>query len=142
MNHKRRNFIQTAIAASLGIPFMGSDLFSDSLLSNQKIRISLQCYSFASSLFTKKMNIIDFPKIVREDFNIEAAEYWNSPMIDKRKDLNFIRELKMRTNDYGIENTFMLVDLINYQTGESKSLCLKIQVLVKGDLMKLILVLK
>ena len=113
MNHKRRNFIQTAIAASLGIPFMGSDLFSDSLLSNQKIRISLQCYSFASSLFTKKMNIIDFPKVVREDFNIEAAEYWNSPMIDKRKDLNFIRELKMRTNDYGIENTFMLVDLIN-----------------------------
>ena len=123
MNNKRRNFIQTTIAASLGIPFMGSDLFSDSLLSNQKIRISLQCYSFASSLFTKKMNIIDFPKIVRENFNIEAAEYWNSPMIDKRKDLNFIRELKMRTNDYGIENTFMLVDLINYQTGESKSLC-------------------
>ena len=58
MDHKRRNFIQTTIAASLGIPLMGSNLISDSLLKDQKIKISLQCYSFASSLFTKKMNII------------------------------------------------------------------------------------
>ena len=123
MDHKRRNFIQTTIAASLGIPLMGSNLISDSLLNDQNIKISLQCYSFASSLFTKKMNIIDFPKIVREDFNIDAAEYWNRPMVEKRRDSNFIRELNKRTNDYGLENTFMLVDLINFQTGESKSLC-------------------
>ena len=123
MDHKRRNFIQTTIAASLGIPLMGSNLISDSLLKDKKIKISLQCYSFASSLFTKKMNIIDFPKIVREDFNIEAAEYWNRPMVEKRRDSNFIREFNKRTNDYGLKNTFMLVDLINFQTGESKSLC-------------------
>lgn len=123
MDHKRRNFIQTTIAASLGIPLIGSNLISDSLLKDQKIKISLQCYSFASSFFTKKMNIIDFPKIVREDFNIEAAEYWNRPMVEKRRDSNFIREFNKRTNDYGLKNTFMLVDLINFQTGESKSLC-------------------
>jgi len=123
MDHKRRNFIKTTIATSLGIPLMGSNLISCSLLNDQKIKISLQCYSFASSLLTKKMNIIDFPKIVREDFNIDAAEYWNRPMVEKRRDSNFIRELNKRTDDYGLENTFMLVDLINFQTGESKSLC-------------------
>tara|TARA_S200000501_G_scaffold247960_1_gene232288 strand:- start:93 stop:1097 length:1005 start_codon:yes stop_codon:yes gene_type:complete len=123
MDHKRRNFIQTTIASSLGIPLIGPNLISDSLLKDQKIKISLQCYSFASSFFTKKMNIIDFPKIVREDFNIEAAEYWNRPMVEKRRDSNFIREFNKRTNDYGLKNTFMLVDLINFQTGESKSLC-------------------
>jgi len=116
MNHKRRKFIQTTLATSLGIPFMGSNLLSNSILIDRDIKISLQCYSFASSLFTKKMNIIDFPQIVREDFNIGAAEYWNRPMAEYRRDSNFIRELNMKTNDYGLENTFMLVD-------ESKSLC-------------------
>ena len=29
------------------------------------------------------MSILDFPKIVREDFNIEAAEYWNIPFLEK-----------------------------------------------------------
>ena len=34
-----------------------------------------------------------------------------------------IREINMKTNDYGIENTIMLVDLVDFKTGESKSLC-------------------
>ena len=64
----------------------------------------------------KKMSILDFPRMVREDFNIEAAEYWNVPLIEKRKDPNFIKEIINKTNDYGLKNTIMLVDLYNLQT--------------------------
>ena len=123
MNQNRRQFIQSSFALSMGIPFISQNLWSKSIPLDKRIKISLQCYSFASSLYTKKMNITDFPRIVREDFNIDAAEYWNTPMNEKRRDPNFIREINVKTNDYGIENTIMLVDFIDFKTGESKSLC-------------------
>ena len=44
-----------------------------------------------------------------------------SPMTENRRDSSFIREINMKTNDYGIENTIMLVDLVDFKTGESKS---------------------
>ena len=47
------------------------------------------------------MSILDFPKIVREDFNIEAAEYWNIPFLQKRSDSNFIKEMNKRTSIMG-----------------------------------------
>jgi len=123
VNQDRRKFVQNTLALSLGLPILSHNLWSHSLNLNDNLKISLQCYSFASSLFRNKMKITDFPKIVREDFNIDAAEYWNTPMTESRRDSSFIREINMKTNDYGIENTIMLVDLVDFKTGESKSLC-------------------
>ena len=87
------------------------------------IKIALQYVSLANKIFSGKMSILDFPKMVREDFNIEAAEYWNVPLIEKRKDPNFIKEIINKTNDYGLKNTIMLVDLYDLQTKKTKNIC-------------------
>ena len=60
MNQDRRKFIQNTIALSLGLPVLSQNRWSDSLNLNDKLKISLQSYSFASSLF--KFNI-DYTEI-------------------------------------------------------------------------------
>ena len=123
MNQDRRKFIQNTLALSLGISFISHELWSHSQFLNDKIKISLQCVSFANTLMNGKMSILEFPRVVREDFNIQGAEYWNIPMIQKRRDSKFIKELNKKTSDYGLENTLMLVDLFDLKTRESKSIC-------------------
>lgn len=123
MNYGRRKFIHNSLVTSIGVPLLTQNLWANSLLGEQDIKISLQCFSFASKLLSGKMDILDFPKRVREDFNLQAAEYWNIPLAQKRRDPNFIRELNKRTADYGLENTIMLVDLYDLTTRQSKSIC-------------------
>jgi sugar phosphate isomerase/epimerase len=123
MNYNRRKFIQNSLATSIGIPLLAQNIWANSLPNNQDIKISLQCFSFAGKLLNGKMDILDFPKQVRENFNLSAAEYWNVPLMQKRKDPKFIQELNKRTADYGLENTIMLVDLFDVETRVSKSIC-------------------
>ena len=127
MKQNRRKFIQNTFQSSLGLallsPFMKNDFNSISPINEDKIKLSLQCFSFGMSLMRGKLSILDFPKLVREEFNLGAAEYWNIPLLQKRNDKVFIKELKTKTADYGLQNTLMLVDLINFRTGKSLSLC-------------------
>lgn len=102
---------------------MKNDFISTSQEKEEKIKLSLQCFSFGMSIMSGKLSILDFPKLVREEFNLGAAEYWNIPLLQKRKDKAFIKELETKTADYGLQNTIMLVDLINFSTGKSLSLC-------------------
>lgn len=123
MNQDRRKFIQTSLAASLAIPLISQSLWSNPRSLNKNIKLSLQCFSFAGTLMNGKMSILEFPRLVREDFNIEAAEYWNIPLIKNRRDSKFIKEINKRTSDYGLVNTIMLVDLFDLETRESRNIC-------------------
>ena len=82
MVNSRRKFIRKALATPLLFPLIGEDLFLKSLFPDSDIKIALQCVSLANKIFSGKMSILDFPRMVREDFNIEAAEYWNVPLIE------------------------------------------------------------
>ena len=127
MKQNRRKFIQNTFQTSLGLtllsPFMKSDFSSISPTTEEKIKLSLQCFSFGMFFMNGKLSILDFPKLVREEFNLGAAEYWNIPLLQKRKDKAFLKELETKTADYGLQNTLMLVDLLNFSTGKSLSLC-------------------
>ena len=118
----RRKFVKKTLAAASIAPFFSNNLWSNLNLIERDIKISLQCVSFANKLMSGKMSILDFPKMVREDFNLEAAEYWNITFLEKRSDSNFIREMNKRTSDNGLKNTIMLVDLFDLKTRESKSI--------------------
>ena len=50
VNQDRRKFIQNTLAISLGLPLISHNLWSHSPSLNDKIKISLQCVSFANSL--------------------------------------------------------------------------------------------
>ena len=122
MIFNRRKFVKKTLAAASIAPFFSNNLWSNLNLIEKDIKISLQCVSFANKLMSGEMSILDFPKIVREDFNIEAAEYWNIPFLEKRSDSNFIKEMNKRTSENGLKNTIMLVDLFDLKTRESKSI--------------------
>ena len=59
------------------------------------------------------MAILDFPGLVRNEFDLDAAEYWNIPFTNKIRDKNFVKEINLKTDDNGLKNTLMLVDLID-----------------------------
>ncbi len=128
LEYNRRNFFQKGFKASLGVLAFES-LYPMNLIGNdsekrQKINISIQSYSYGSSLLNGEMNILDFPKIVREKFGLDGAEYWNIPLLKKRKNKKFLGQIRKRTQDYGINNTLMLVDFFSSEKGKPPlSLC-------------------
>ena len=82
----RRKFVKKTLASASIAPFFSNNLLSNLNLIEKDIKISLQCVSFANKLMSGEMSILDFPKIVRDDFDIEAAEYWNIPFLKKRSE--------------------------------------------------------
>tara|TARA_A100001011_G_scaffold155087_1_gene163581 strand:+ start:583 stop:1599 length:1017 start_codon:yes stop_codon:yes gene_type:complete len=127
--NSRRKFINNSFVSLLGLSLSNSifenKLFAKEITSHKKIKISLQCFSFASELLYGKMSILDFPRLVRNEFDLDAAEFWNIPFANKIRDNNFVKEINLRTDDNGLINTLMLVDLIDIKNGSSISLCSK-----------------
>ena len=125
--NSRRKFINNSFVSLLGLSFGNSifekKLFAKEITGQKKIKISLQCFSFASDLLNGKMSILDFPGLVRNEFDLDAAEYWNIPFTNKIRDNNFVKEINLKTDDNGLKNTLMLVDLIDIKNGSSISLC-------------------
>ena len=90
----RRDFLKwsafaTAAAAcclSAGLASTNSPLF----------KISLAEWSLHKALFAKKIDHLDFAKIAKEEFGIEAIEYVNQFFKDKAKDEAYLGEMKKR----------------------------------------------
>jgi len=73
-------------------------------------KISLAEFSLAESLYSGKMDNLDFPARAKNDFGIDAVEYVSGFWQDKAKDKNYLRELKQRTDDLGVTNVLIMVD--------------------------------
>lgn len=53
---------------------------------------------------------IEFPTVAKEQFGISAVEYVNTFYMGKAEDQTFLRELKSRAEDAGIENVLIMCD--------------------------------
>lgn len=73
-------------------------------------KISLAEFSLAESLYSGKLDNLDFPARAKNDFGIDAVEYVSGFWQDKPTDKNYLRELKQRTNDLGVTNVLIMVD--------------------------------
>lgn len=73
-------------------------------------KISLAQWSLHRSFFEKKIDNLDFAKIAKEDFGIEAIEYVNQFFKDKAKDENYLSEMKKRAADHGVRSLLIMVD--------------------------------
>ncbi|MFZ4470783.1 MAG: sugar phosphate isomerase/epimerase family protein, partial [Pirellula sp.] len=67
-------------------------------------------WSLHKPLFEKKIDNLDFAKVAKEQFGIEAVEYVNQFFKDKAKDAKYLEEMKKRTNDLGVTNVLIMVD--------------------------------
>jgi len=75
-------------------------------------KISLAEWSLHKALFAKdaKITNLDFPKMARQEFGIEAVEFVNQFFKDKAKDSAYLKDLKGRADDNGVTCVLIMID--------------------------------
>lgn len=117
MNHfiHRRGFLQSAAAGLAGATLVAdpSSLFAaGSSLSTkaQPFEISLAQWSLHKALFAKKIDHLDFAKVTKEEFGIQAVEYVNQFFKDKAEDAAYLAEMNKRAADLGVKQLLIMID--------------------------------
>ena len=112
IQNNRRQFIQTIAAATAATTLIPRVGFADHHEDGAPFKISLAEWSLHRSLRDKSKNItnLDFPKITKEEFGIDAVEYVNQFFKDKAKDSAYLADLKQRCDDNGVKSLLIMVD--------------------------------
>ena len=108
---KRRNFLKlaTTSATTLAFPGVMSSILSG--CSNPKLfKISLAEWSLHRTLQSGKIDHLDFCKVAKNDFGLDAVEYVNSFFFDKAQDQSFLKEMKQRADDLGVKSLLIMCD--------------------------------
>lgn len=113
----RRSFLQTTTALGLGgLLRPGFALAADQPTGKPAagkigdFKISLAQWSLHKALFAKEMTNLDFPKVTRERFGIEAVEFVNQFFKDKAHDTAYLKDLKTRANEHGVTCVLIMID--------------------------------
>ncbi len=113
----RRRFLETS-AAFASIAF-STRLFNSSGPSphpqgddsdNEWFKISLAEWSLNRSIRDGKLNNLDFPRVAREEFGIEAIEFVNSFFKTEVDDPRYMGQLKERCADVGVKSLLIMID--------------------------------
>ncbi|MEZ5942341.1 MAG: sugar phosphate isomerase/epimerase family protein [Planctomycetaceae bacterium] len=102
----RRFFLKSALAAgcALAVP----PLFAAE--EAPIFRISLAQWSLHRELKGGKLDNLDFAKVAKEEFGIDAIEYVNQFFKDKGKDEAYLGQMKQRAADLGVKSVLIMVD--------------------------------
>jgi sugar phosphate isomerase/epimerase len=106
----RREFLHTSAAAA------GATLAPAGLLAQDKkepFKISLAQWSLNKSFFGKvmpKLDPLDFAKIAKNDYGIDAIEYVNQFYKDKKNDGAYLIDLKKRADGEGVRSVLIMCD--------------------------------
>ena len=107
----RRQFLEQSarFAAGLGL---ASCVHPRAVTANREpwFRISLAEWSFHKALFARQMDHLDFARVAKTDFGIDAVEYVNQFFKDKATDQTYLAEMKRRAADAGVESRLIMVD--------------------------------
>lgn len=111
----RRDFLrQTLLGTAAGLAIgSGGGVMGAPSSARPLFRISLAEWSLHRALFQKgdnKLDHLDFAKIARETFGINAIEYVNQFFFDKAKDTDYLGEMKKRAEDQGVRSLLIMVD--------------------------------
>ena len=72
--------------------------------------ISLAEWSLHRTIFSGKMTNLDFPKVAKQDFGIDAIEYVNQFFKDKANDKSYLRDLNDRCKSEGVRSVLIMCD--------------------------------
>ena len=106
----RRHFMQASAAAVAATAIPASNAFADD--HEGPYKISLAEWSLHRTLRddSKDMTNLDFAKVSKQEFGIDAIEYVNQFFKDKAKDQKYLAELKQRAADEGVKSLLIMVD--------------------------------
>ena len=109
-NLDRRSFLATSAAATT-LALTNSNLALGNQESDKEwFKISLAEWSLHKTLFSKKITNLDFPKVAKEEFGIDAIEYVNQFFKTEVDDPKYMKELKQRCDDNGVKSVLIMVD--------------------------------
>lgn len=72
--------------------------------------ISLAQWSLHRTIRSGKLDALDFAKVTKEKFGLDAIEYVNQFFKDKAKDAKYIAELKKRADEHGVKSLLIMCD--------------------------------
>jgi sugar phosphate isomerase/epimerase len=101
----RRDFLASSVAISAM-----SVLPSLRLRPAPLFRISLAEWSFHKALQGKQMDNLDFARVAKQEFGIEAIEYVNVFFKDKSRDAKYLAELNRRASGEGVYQHLIMID--------------------------------
>jgi len=104
---ERRKFLKTALilTGGLSVPKLISCKSK-----SMDFEISLAQWSLHRSLYSGELDHLDFAKISKENFGIDAIEYVNSFFFEKAEDKSYLIEMKNRADDYGVKSLLIMCD--------------------------------
>ena len=73
-------------------------------------RISLAQWSLHKMLFEKKLDNLDFARVTKREFGIDAVEYVNQFFKDKAGNKKYLGEMKKRAADEGVKSLLIMID--------------------------------
>ena len=109
----RRRFLSASAAALAGsaiLPHLSSPLLCACEPKNVPFRISLAEWSLHRTLRSQKISNLDFPQVAKEEFGIDAIEYVNQFFKKEVDDPKYMKELKQRCVDHGVQSLLIMVD--------------------------------
>jgi len=89
-------------------PLSGHKTFSPP--NTMPFKISLAEWSLHRTLFEGKLNHLDFPKVSKQDYGIDAIELVNQFFMDKGKDQAYLADFKRRASDLGVSILLIMCD--------------------------------
>ena len=75
-----------------------------------RFKISLAEWSLNKSLFKKTITNMDFPRIAKETYGLDAVEYVNQFFRDKAEDTQYLTQLKNECEKYGVKSLIIMID--------------------------------
>ena len=106
----RRSFLGQSAAAAAGLGLASLARPAWAAEKEPLFKISLAQWSLHKTLFSGKMNNLDFAKASKEEFGIDAVEYVNQFFATKAKDMDYLQDMKTRAEDFGVTNVLIMID--------------------------------
>jgi sugar phosphate isomerase/epimerase len=103
----RRTFLATSAAAIAVAPF---GVAARGSAQAKPFRISLAQWSLHRTLGRKDIDHLDFARVTRRDFGIEAVEYVNTFFKDRARDAAYLAEMNRRAADEGVTQWLIMCD--------------------------------
>lgn len=112
---QRRKFFKDSLKAGLGLamlPAFAKKAHSQPIKEKKSpYTISLAEWSLRDWLNSDKISNLDFPATTKDVFDIHAVEYVSSFFKGQETDSDYLRELKKRSDDVGVRNVLIMVDM-------------------------------
>lgn len=108
----RRHFLQLAAAGTgaAALNHLTPGLRAAEAGADEPFKISLAEWSLNKSLKSGKLTNLDFPRVARRDFGIEAVEFVDQFFADKARDTAYLKDLKQRAADEGVHLHLIMLD--------------------------------